>query len=51
MMPLDWQTKVDSGSTYTLPQKKRKFSEVAFILGKSVLHLILYQKSFVECSW
>ena len=27
----------------TLPQKKRKLFEVAFLLGKSVHHLILYQ--------
>ncbi len=32
-------------------QKKRKFCEVAFLSGKSVHHLILYQMSFVECSW
>ncbi len=36
---------------YTLPQKKRNFSEVAFLFEKSVHHLILDQKSFVECSW
>ncbi len=28
----------------TLPQKKRKFFEVAFLLGKSVHHLILFDK-------
>ncbi len=39
------------GTIYTLPQKKRNFSGVAFLFGKSVHHLILDQKSFVECSW
>ena len=31
---------------YTLPQKKRNFSVVAFLLRKSVHHLILDQRSF-----
>ncbi len=32
---------------YTLPQKKRNFFVAAFLLGKSVHHLILDQTSFV----
>ena len=36
---------------YTLPQKKRNFSEVANLLGKSVDQWTLGQMSFLQCSW
>ena len=48
---LELKTWVRLWPYYTLPKRKCNFSEVAFLLGKSVLNLILDQKSFVEGSW
>ncbi len=44
-----WHLAMDIDRSTLFPKRNASFFEVAFLLGKSVNYIILYQKSFVEC--